>query len=99
MSEFSGVYFECATCVAGMELRKGRTTKQVDRFLTRCGCLWIRTEAIKEARRRLHAKRVNLDRNLKVKSRGRATPLRSEPSDGERDTGDSPASADAAVIA
>jgi hypothetical protein len=93
MREFRGVYFECATCVAGRELRKGRTTKQIDAFLKRCGYLWIRRAAIAEARRRLRAKRVKLDDDLK--SRGRATPLRSEPSDGERVTSPD----DAAVIA
>lgn len=90
MSEFRGVYFECAVCVAGMELRKGRTTKQIDGFLRRCGYKWIRRDAIKEARRRQSARRVKLDEDLKSKSRGgkkRATPKTSrETSDGERVT-------------
>jgi hypothetical protein len=91
-------YHECATIVATWELKKGRTTKQVDAFLKRCGYLWIRRDAIKEARRRLRAKRAKLDADLKLKSRGRATPKEpQEPSDGERCT--AATGADAAVLA
>jgi hypothetical protein len=75
-------YHECATIVATWELKKGRTTKQVDAFLKRCGYLWIRADAIKEARRRLRAKRVKLDSDLK--SRGRATPQRRQITGGNK---------------